>query len=128
MTYTETLTVTTPTDREIAMTRVFDAPRSLVFEALTTPEILKRWFYGPPIWSLAVCEMDLKAGGAYRWEWHGPNGMKMGVSGVFQEVAPPGYQDSSQTSVCTTRSGGATSWKTPLTPIFIPFGPCHSQR
>jgi uncharacterized protein YndB with AHSA1/START domain len=83
------LTVTTPTDCELAMTRVFDAPRNLVFEALTTPAILKRWFYGPPGWSLAVCEVDLKVGGAYRWEWRGPVGIAMGVGGVFQDVVPP---------------------------------------
>ena len=62
---TGTLKVTTPADHEIAMTRVFDAPRSQVFEALTKPELLKRWFFGPPGWSLAVCEIDLKVGGAY---------------------------------------------------------------
>jgi uncharacterized protein YndB with AHSA1/START domain len=86
---TETLKLSTPSEREIALTRVFDAPRALVFEGLTRPEILKRWFGLQPGWSLAVCEMDLKVGGAYRWEWHGPNGTVMGVSGVFQEVAPP---------------------------------------
>ena len=48
---TGTLKVTTPGDREIVMTRVFDAPRSLVFDALTKPELLKRWFVGPPGWS-----------------------------------------------------------------------------
>ena len=58
-----TLKLTTPTDREIAMTRVFDAPRSLVFDASTKPEVLKRWF-APPGWSLAVCEIDLREGGA----------------------------------------------------------------
>jgi uncharacterized protein YndB with AHSA1/START domain len=88
-TSTDTLILTTPSEREIALTRVFDAPRALVYEALTTPEILKRWFGLQPGWSLAVCEMDLKVGGSYRWEWHGPNGTVMGVSGVFQEVAPP---------------------------------------
>lgn len=50
-----TLKVTTPSDREIAMTRVFDAPRQLVFDALTKPELLKRWFFGPAGWSLVVC-------------------------------------------------------------------------
>jgi uncharacterized protein YndB with AHSA1/START domain len=89
MNSTGTLQVTTPSDREVAMTRVFDAPRRLVFEALTKPELLKRWFYGPPGWSLAVCEMDLRVGGAYRWVWRGPNGNDMGVSGVFREVAAP---------------------------------------
>jgi uncharacterized protein YndB with AHSA1/START domain len=85
----ETLKLSTPSECEIAITRVFDAPRALVFEGLTTPEILKRWFGLQPGRTLAVCEMDLKVGGAYRWEWRGPNGTVLGVSGVFQEVAPP---------------------------------------
>jgi uncharacterized protein YndB with AHSA1/START domain len=84
-----TLKVTTPSEREIALTRVFDAPRSLVFEALTKPELLKRWFFGPPEWRLAVCEMDLRVGGAYRWVWRGQDGTDMGVRGVFREVVPP---------------------------------------
>jgi uncharacterized protein YndB with AHSA1/START domain len=88
-TNTGRLRVTTPSDYEIAVTRVFEAPRSTVFKAMTTPEILKRWFYGPEGWSLAVCEMDLQPGGAYRWVWHGPDGSIMGVGGIFQEVTPP---------------------------------------
>ncbi|MGA2738139.1 MAG: SRPBCC family protein [Bryobacteraceae bacterium] len=86
---TGTLKVSTPTDCEIAMTRRFDAPRSLVFEALTQPELLKRWFFGPPGWSLTVCEIDLKVGGAYRYVWQGPAGKEMGMGGVYREVAPP---------------------------------------
>lgn len=86
---TGTLKVTTPGDREIAMTRVFDAPRHLVFEAVTKPELLKRWFFGPPRWSLAVCEIDLRVGGAYRYVWRGPDGAEMGIRGVFREVVPP---------------------------------------
>ena len=58
---TGTLKVTTPTDREIVLTRVFDAPRHLVFDAFTKPELLKRWF-GPRGWSLAVCEVDFCSG------------------------------------------------------------------
>ncbi len=69
-----TLTVTTPGDCTIEMTRVFDAPRRLVFDALTKLELLKRWFFGPPGWSLTVCEVDLKVGGAYRYVWRGPDG------------------------------------------------------
>jgi uncharacterized protein YndB with AHSA1/START domain len=84
-----TLKVTTPADREIAMTRVFDAPRSLVFDALTRPELLRRWFFGPPGWSLAVCEIDLKVGGAYRFVWRGPDGTEMGMRGVYREIVPP---------------------------------------
>ena len=68
---TGTLKVTTPTDREIVMTRVFDAPRRLVFDAFTKPELLKRWF-GPRGWSLVVCEVDLRVGGTFRFVLRGP--------------------------------------------------------
>lgn len=78
---TETLNVTTPTEREIVMTRVFDAPRSLVFDALTKPELFKRWLLGPPGWSLPVCEIDLKVGGTSRFVWRGPDGTDMGMRG-----------------------------------------------
>ena len=70
---TGTLTVTTPTDREIVLTRVFDAPRHLVFDALTKPELLKRW-YGARGWNLVVCEVDLRVGGAWRFVSRGPDG------------------------------------------------------
>jgi uncharacterized protein YndB with AHSA1/START domain len=83
-----TLQVTTPTEREVVMTRVFDAPRRLVFDALTKPELFKRWF-GPRGWSLVVCEVDLKVGGAWRWVLRGPNGTNMGMRGVYQEIVPP---------------------------------------
>lgn len=85
-----TLMVTTSSDREIAMTRVFDAPRSLVFEALTSPELLKRWLLGPDGWSLEVCEIDLRPGGEYRYVWHREaDGTEMGMGGVYREVVPP---------------------------------------
>lgn len=85
-----TLKVTTPSDREVAMTRVFDAPRERVFEAWTKPELLKRWLYGPSEdWSLAVCDMELKPGGAIRWVWRGRDGTEMGLRGVYREVVPP---------------------------------------
>jgi uncharacterized protein YndB with AHSA1/START domain len=85
---TGTLQVTTPTDREVVLTRVFDAPRSLVFDALTKPELFKRWF-GPRGWSLAICEIDLKVGGAWRSVLRGPGGKEMGMRGVYQEIVPP---------------------------------------
>jgi uncharacterized protein YndB with AHSA1/START domain len=84
-----TLQVTTPTDREVVMTRTSDAPRDLVFEALTKPELLKRWLLGPPGVSLPVCEVDLKVGGALRFVWRGPDGTEIGMRGVYREVAPP---------------------------------------
>lgn len=85
---TGTLKVTTPTDREIVLTRVFDAPRQLVFDAFSKPELLKRWF-GPRGWSLAVCEVDLKVRGGFRFVLRGPNGAEMGMRGVYREIAPP---------------------------------------
>jgi len=85
---TGTLKVTTPTEREIVMTRVFDAPRSLVFDALTKPELLKRWF-GPRGWSLVVCEVDLKVGGTWRFVVRGPDGTDMGMRGVYRVIVPP---------------------------------------
>jgi uncharacterized protein YndB with AHSA1/START domain len=86
---TGTLEVTTPSDREIAMTRVFNAPRRLVFDAWTKPELLKRWLGVRGGWSFAVCEVDLKVGGAYRFVWRGPDGTEMGMGGVYREIAKP---------------------------------------
>jgi uncharacterized protein YndB with AHSA1/START domain len=86
---TGNLKVITPSDREIAMTRVFEAQRSLIFEAYTKPELLKRWLLGPPGWSLPVCEIELKVGGTSRFVWRGPDGTEMGMRGVYREIVPP---------------------------------------
>ena len=83
------LQITTPSEREIAMTRAFDAPRSLVFDAWTRPELLKRWLGVRGGWSLAVCEVDLRVGGAYRFVWRGPTGKEMGMGGVYREIVRP---------------------------------------
>jgi uncharacterized protein YndB with AHSA1/START domain len=85
---TGTLKVTTPTDREVVLTRVFDAPRDMVFDAFSKPELLKRWF-GPRGWSLAVCEVDLKVGGGFRFVLRDPSGKEMGMRGVYREITPP---------------------------------------
>jgi uncharacterized protein YndB with AHSA1/START domain len=90
MANSETLKVTTPSDREIAMTRVFDAPGRLVWDAHTKPDLVKRWLLGPPGWTMPVCEIDLKVGGAYRYVWRNSDGREMGMSGVYREIAPPG--------------------------------------
>ena len=84
----EKLRITTPSDREIAMTRVFDAPRSMVFDAFTKPELLKRWLVRGG-WTFPICEVDLKVGGVYRYVWRGPKGEEMGMGGVFREVVRP---------------------------------------
>jgi len=89
MTNPGSLKVTTPSDREIVMTRVFDAPRTLVWEAITTPALLKRWLGGMPGWTMTTCEMDLRVGGAYRYEWRKDDGTVMGMGGVLREVVAP---------------------------------------
>ncbi|MDB5172780.1 MAG: transcriptional regulator, effector-binding domain/component, partial [Phycisphaerales bacterium] len=83
------LKVAAPGDREIAMTRTFNAPRHLVFKALTTPELVKRWLGVFGGWSLAVCEIDLRVGGKYRYLWRGADGAEMGMGGIYREITPP---------------------------------------
>jgi uncharacterized protein YndB with AHSA1/START domain len=83
------LKITTPSDREIAMTRVFDAPRSMVFDAWTKPELIRRWLGVFGGWSFKVCEVDLKVGGAYRYVWQGADGKEMGMGGVYREIVKP---------------------------------------
>lgn len=85
-----TLQVTTPSEREIAMTRVFHAPRELVFDAYTKPELVKRWLGVFGGWTMEVCEIDLKVGGTYRYLWRGPDGIAMGMRGVYREIVRPG--------------------------------------
>ena len=85
----DTLKVTTPSDREISMIRAFNAPRNLVFDAWTKPELLKRWLGVRAGWSLAVCEIDLKVGGKYRWVWRHKDGKEMGMGGVYREIKRP---------------------------------------
>jgi len=85
-----TLKLTTPSDREIAMTRVFDAPRRLVYDAHTKPDLVRQWLLGPPGWSMSVCEMDVRVGGKYRWVWrHDRDGTTMGMGGAYKEVVAP---------------------------------------
>src|SRR5258705_11437356 len=86
---TGTLKVSARGDREIVMTRVFDAPRSLVFDAYTKPELLKRWLGEFGGWTMPVCEVDLRVGGTYRWVWRGADGREMGVRGVYRAGVPP---------------------------------------
>ncbi len=77
-------------DREIVITRTFDSPRALVFEAFTKPDLLKKWFYGPDGWEMPHCAVDLRPGGAYRYEWRNTqDGSTMGVGGTYVEVTPP---------------------------------------
>lgn len=93
MNATNVLAVTTPSDLEISMTRSFDAPRQLVFDAWTKPEHLLHWFgQGDKQlkgWKLTTCEVDLRPGGAYHFVWEGPEGEVLGIAGVYREIEPP---------------------------------------
>lgn len=90
MTGRGTMQLTLPNDREILVERRFEAPRELVFRALTEPELLKQWMWGPEEWRLLNCTIDLKVGGKLRYEWGKPGGPVMGLSGVFREIQRPG--------------------------------------
>lgn len=83
-----TLTITTPSDREVTLTRVFDARSQFVFDALTKPELLRRW-YGPTGWTLSVCEIDLRVGGAWRFVVRRPDGKAIGQLGIYREIESP---------------------------------------
>ena len=82
-------TFTTPSDREVGVTRVFDAPRDLVWKTYTEPEHLRQWMLGPDGWSMEVCEIDLRPGGAYRFAWRKDDGSELTIAGVHREVEPP---------------------------------------
>ena len=84
---TPALTLTLPSDREVLITRDFEAPPTLVWNAITQPELLKRWMQAPGR-SFDTCEIDLKPGGAYRFVWRGPGRRDVGMHGVYQEVQP----------------------------------------
>jgi uncharacterized protein YndB with AHSA1/START domain len=83
------LNITTPSDLEIVITRSFNAPRDLVWEAMSEPELIKQWLFGPPGWTMTVCDDDLRVGGTFRWGWSGPDGIEMAMHGVYREVTPP---------------------------------------
>jgi uncharacterized protein YndB with AHSA1/START domain len=90
MTNAGALKVTASGEKEIVMTRGFDAPRKLVFDAFTKPELVKRWLLGPPGWSMPICEIDLRVGGSYRYVWRkDADGQEMGVGGVYREIVAP---------------------------------------
>ena len=83
------LKITTKGDREIVITRSLNAPANLVWEAMTRPELIRRWLFLPPGWTMTRCDEDVRVGGSYRWEWAGPDGKPaMSMGGVYREVVP----------------------------------------
>ena len=79
----------TPTDREVVITRVVDAPRHLVFDAWTDPRHVSQWLLGPEGWTMPVCEIDLRPGGSWRYVWRKSSGTEMAMSGAILEVERP---------------------------------------
>lgn len=96
--------ITTPADREIVITKEFAAPRRLVFDAHTRPELLKRWF-GPHDWRLEVCEIDLRPGGTWYYFMRGPGGAEMTLRGTYLEILAPERIVSTESNVdCEARA------------------------
>ena len=81
--------VTAPSDRQVRVTRTFHAPRQLVWDAHTRPDLVPRW-QGHDDWDMPVCEMDVRVGGAFRWRWRSDDdGKEFGFYGTFLEVVAP---------------------------------------
>jgi uncharacterized protein YndB with AHSA1/START domain len=81
--------VTLPSEREVRVDRDFRAPRALVYQAYTRPELMQRWLLGPPGWTMPVCEMEVRVGGRFRWRWRSEeDGSEFGFHGEFLEVEP----------------------------------------
>ena len=78
-----------PTEREIVLTRSFDVPCHLVFDAFTRPELLERWLLGPAGWPMVICEVELRIGGSYRFRWNDGRGVGLGMRGVYREIERP---------------------------------------
>lgn len=122
-----TTTFATPSDLEVSATRVFDAPRELIFDAWTNPEHLPNWMTGPEGWSMPVCEIDLRVGGAWRFVWRRDDGSEMAMHGVYREIAPPArlvatenwggdWPETVNTLVLTEEGGRTTVTQTTLFP------------
>jgi uncharacterized protein YndB with AHSA1/START domain len=120
-------TFTTPSDREVVMTRVFDAPRSLVWEAWTNPEHVPQWLLGPEGWTMPVCEIDLRPGGEWHFAWRRTDGTEMEMRGEYREVAPPerlisteswggDWPETLNTLILTEEDGKTTMTQTVLYP------------
>jgi uncharacterized protein YndB with AHSA1/START domain len=80
--------ISTPSDREITITRTFNAPRQCVLDALTEPHVLARWLADPPHWLLVICEIDLKMNSSFRFVWRSDDGDEIRLHGVCREILP----------------------------------------
>jgi uncharacterized protein YndB with AHSA1/START domain len=81
--------VTLPSDRDVRVTRTFNAPRQLVWDAHTRPELVRKW-QGYGGWDMPVCDMDVRVGGQYKWQWRNlEDGKRFGFFGTFTDVNSP---------------------------------------
>ena len=121
------VSITTPSELEVCMTRVFDAPRHLVFEAWTSPAYVPKWMLGPDGWTMPVCEIDLRPGGAWLFVWRKSDGTEMQMHGLYKEVSPPDrlvsteawggdWPETLNTLVLTEKNGKTTASVTVLYP------------
>jgi len=122
-----TTTFTTARDREIVMNCVVDVPRRLVFQAWTNPKHLPHWMLGPKGWTMPVCEIDLRPGGAWHFVWRRSDGTEMGMRGVYREITPPerlvsteswggDWPETVNTLILTEENGKTTITQTVLYP------------
>ena len=115
----DTFTVTQPSDTEVTITRVFEAPARLVWDAYTKPELVRQWLLGPDGWDMPVCDIDLREGGAYRYQWSHPDEGSFGTGGTFTEVSPTsrlvstermdGFEGEAIDTITLDESGGRTT-------------------
>ena len=122
-----TTTLATPSDREVVITRMFDAPRRLVFDAWTRPEHVPHWMGFPEGWTMPVCEIDLRVGGGWHFVWRKDDGSEMAMRGTYRELSPPErivnteswgpeWPETTNTLVLTERDGKTTATLTILYP------------
>jgi uncharacterized protein YndB with AHSA1/START domain len=121
-------TFTTPSDCELVIVRVVDAPRARVFDAWTDPAQLSRWMLGPGGWTMPIREIDLRPGGAWRFGWRDADGAEMEMKGTYREVVRPervvcteswgeGWPESLNTLVLSEADGKTTITQTILYPL-----------
>lgn len=100
-------------DTELVISRTFDAPVEMVFDAHTKPELVRQWLLGPDGWTMPVCEIDLSVGGKYRYVWKKEKtGDEMGMGGEFMEVAVPSKYVATEKFDQSWYPGGAISTTT----------------
>jgi uncharacterized protein YndB with AHSA1/START domain len=120
--------VSTEGETSIVITRSFNAPRELVFDAHTKPELVKRWLLGPEGWTMPVCEIDLRVGGKYRYVWKKEStGHEMGMGGEYREINrperlvatekfdDPWYEGEAYSTLTLTETNGVTQLRNVVT-------------